>query len=311
MKTWLPTAIAAAFLGVNPQALRIAIHRGSKKYEWREAPRNGAWGKTYEIALELSAERYAAICQQHGKQFQIQGVTDNDGKENQETRGARALRRGDNGAAQSSDRDDNAPNTSEKISLETTQDGESDLRLANTQGVANARGSTQVLAQTKTQKPDKRGTGGAQSSSGIETQSGYGTPPTEPAVDGRLNDAEGFTPSDITDFKRGAKDSENCKEGRFAAVPAPLGKTSFASRLEPTANSLLITELENMNKAQAVNEMNSCPPMIKKVVWAAQVAQKYNVSVKTLYSWAKILKTDNAVSVSPDAKSKFVLRFHS
>ncbi|MDR1911253.1 MAG: Mu transposase C-terminal domain-containing protein, partial [Helicobacteraceae bacterium] len=40
-------------------------------------------------------------------------------------------------------------------------------------------------------------------------------------------------------------------------------------------------------------------------------AQKYNVSVKTLYSWAKILKTDNAVSVSPDAKSKFVLRFHS
>lgn len=70
---------------------------------------------------------------------------------------------------------------------------------------------------------------------------------------------------------------------------------------------LNIKDLENMTKIKAVNELNSCPNNLKKTLWGKSVAKKYNVSLKTLYEWAKILKKDEVEikNESIDFKAKF------
>lgn len=51
-----------------------------------------------------------------------------------------------------------------------------------------------------------------------------------------------------------------------------------------------IKELEKMNKIKAVNEMNAVPNGFGKTAWGKSIAQKYGVSLKTLYSWKKDLE---------------------
>lgn len=51
-----------------------------------------------------------------------------------------------------------------------------------------------------------------------------------------------------------------------------------------------IKDLEKMNKIKAVNEMNAVPNGFGKTAWGKSIAQKYGVSLKTLYSWKKDLE---------------------
>lgn len=64
-----------------------------------------------------------------------------------------------------------------------------------------------------------------------------------------------------------------------------------------------------MNKLKAVNELKSCPAGMSKTLWGKGVAAKYEVSLKTLYSWAKLFKQSEVEvkndELSIDFKAKF------
>ncbi|MBE3028855.1 Mu transposase C-terminal domain-containing protein [Campylobacter sp. RM9344] len=66
--------------------------------------------------------------------------------------------------------------------------------------------------------------------------------------------------------------------------------------------NIKIKDLENMNKLKAVTELNACPKGMSKTLWGKGVADKYGVSLKTLYAWAKEQKIDE-VQVSDDELS--------
>lgn len=70
-----------------------------------------------------------------------------------------------------------------------------------------------------------------------------------------------------------------------------------------------IKELEKMNKIKAINEMNAVPNGLGKTAWGKAVAQKYGVSLKTLYSWKKDFEDEhgsfNEINKSIDFKVKF------
>ena len=63
-----------------------------------------------------------------------------------------------------------------------------------------------------------------------------------------------------------------------------------------------IEDLENMNKLKAVRELKNCPKGMSKTMWGQGVAKKYGVSLKTLYEWARLFKSDE-VNVKDDELS--------
>lgn len=66
-----------------------------------------------------------------------------------------------------------------------------------------------------------------------------------------------------------------------------------------------------MHRIKAVNEMSACPATVRKTLWASQIAAKYGVSVKTLYAWAKVLKSADQVKVPVEGKRDFYITFNS
>lgn len=63
-----------------------------------------------------------------------------------------------------------------------------------------------------------------------------------------------------------------------------------------------IEDLENMNKLKAVRELKNCPKGMSKTIWGKGVAQKYGVSLKTLYEWVKLNKKED-VEIEDDELS--------
>ena len=87
------------------------------------------------------------------------------------------------------------------------------------------------------------------------------------------------------------------------------GVSCERSEVEQNAPSLKIKDIEKMNKLKAVNELKSCPAGMSKTLWGKGVAAKYEVSLKTLYSWAKLFKQSEVEvkndELSIDFKAKF------
>nr|DAR35111.1 MAG TPA: transposase [Caudoviricetes sp.] len=87
------------------------------------------------------------------------------------------------------------------------------------------------------------------------------------------------------------------------------GVSCERSEAEQNALSLKIKDIEKMNKLKAVNELKSCPAGMSKTLWGKGVAAKYEVSLKTLYSWAKLFKQSEVEvrndELSIDFKAKF------
>ena len=87
------------------------------------------------------------------------------------------------------------------------------------------------------------------------------------------------------------------------------GVSCKRSEAEQNAPSLKIKDIEKMNKLKAVNELKSCPAGMSKTLWGKGVAAKYEVSLKTLYSWAKLFKQSEVEvkndELSIDFKAKF------
>ena len=112
----------------------------------------------------------------------------------------------------------------------------------------------------------------------------------------------------------------NIDKGSDAFICAPQNERSDARRsqsgvscerseAEQNAPSLKIKDIEKMNKLKAVNELKSCPAGMSKTLWGKGVAAKYEVSLKTLYSWAKLFKQSEVEvkndELSIDFKAKF------
>ena len=87
------------------------------------------------------------------------------------------------------------------------------------------------------------------------------------------------------------------------------GVSCERSEAEQNVPSLKIKDIEKMNKLKAVNELKSCPAGMSKTLWGKGVAAKYEVSLKTLYSWAKLFKQSEVEvrndELSIDFKAKF------
>ena len=87
------------------------------------------------------------------------------------------------------------------------------------------------------------------------------------------------------------------------------GVSCERSEAKQNAPSLKIKDIEKMNKLKAVNELKSCPAGMSKTLWGKGVAAKYEVSLKTLYSWAKLFKQSEVEvkndELSIDFKAKF------
>jgi len=112
----------------------------------------------------------------------------------------------------------------------------------------------------------------------------------------------------------------NINKGSDAFICAPQNERSDARRsrsgvscerseAEQNALSLKIKDIEKMNKLKAINELKSCPAGMSKTLWGKGVAAKYEVSLKTLYSWAKLFKQSEVEvrndELSIDFKAKF------
>ena len=112
----------------------------------------------------------------------------------------------------------------------------------------------------------------------------------------------------------------NINKGSDAFICAPQNEPSDARRsrsgvscerseAEQNVPSLKIKDIEKMNKLKAVNELKSCPAGMSKTLWGKGVAAKYEVSLKTLYSWAKLFKQSEVEvkndELSIDFKAKF------
>lgn len=112
-------------------------------------------------------------------------------------------------------------------------------------------------------------------------------------------------------IKNSAESEDKCPE---PAPSAPQNERSDAeqnerSEAEQNALSLKIKDIEKMNKLKAINELKSCPAGMSKTLWGKGVAAKYEVSLKTLYSWAKLFKQSEVEvkndELSIDFKAKF------
>jgi len=58
-----------------------------------------------------------------------------------------------------------------------------------------------------------------------------------------------------------------------------------------------ISELDKMNRIKAVNEFLACPAGFKKTLWGKELANRYGVSLKTLYEWASLVKDEKKIKV--------------
>lgn len=76
------------------------------------------------------------------------------------------------------------------------------------------------------------------------------------------------------------------------SVPVRGGESDFGAcgNSQNNIKNQKIKDLEKMNKIKAVNEMNAVPNGFGKTAWGKSIAQKYGVSLKTLYSWKKDLE---------------------
>ena len=112
----------------------------------------------------------------------------------------------------------------------------------------------------------------------------------------------------------------NIDKGSDAFICAPQNERSDARRsrsgvscerseAEQNALSLKIKDIEHMNKLKAINELKSCLAGMSKTLWGKGVAAKYEVSLKTLYAWAKLFKQSEVEvkndELSIDFKAKF------
>lgn len=118
-----------------------------------------------------------------------------------------------------------------------------------------------------------------------------------------------FTDSD-SNINKGS-DAFICAEQneRSDARRSRSGVSCERSEAKQNAPSLKIKDIEKMNKLKAVNELKSCPAGMSKTLWGKGVAAKYEVSLKTLYSWAKLFKQSEVEvkndELSIDFKAKF------
>ena len=64
---------------------------------------------------------------------------------------------------------------------------------------------------------------------------------------------------------------------------------------ETKSNHKTIKDLENMQKLKAIHDFNNRPCGMGKTLWGKNVAEKYKVSLKTLYAWKKELAGDEKV----------------
>ena len=118
--------------------------------------------------------------------------------------------------------------------------------------------------------------------------------------DARLNDShlnlEPLSPDNkalnLDDMAKESKDEKNntLPTPRDAVVSRNYTndtRASFDCSKPCNKHNKKIKELEKMNKIKAINEMNAVPNGLGKTAWGKAVAQKYGVSLKTLYSWKK------------------------
>lgn len=102
-------------------------------------------------------------------------------------------------------------------------------------------------------------------------------------------------------------DLENVRDGELMGDKDVFASTKNSLKQvvknEPkTSINIKIKDLENMSRAKAVTELNACPKGFSKTLWGKQTAKKHGVSLKTLYSWAKLFKSDE-VNVKDDELS--------
>lgn len=64
---------------------------------------------------------------------------------------------------------------------------------------------------------------------------------------------------------------------------------------ETKSNHKTIKDLENMQKLKAIHDFKNRPCGMGKTLWGKNVAEKYKVSLKTLYAWKKELACDEKV----------------
>ena len=64
---------------------------------------------------------------------------------------------------------------------------------------------------------------------------------------------------------------------------------------ETKSNHKTIKDLENMQKLKAIHDFKNRPCGMGKTLWGKNVAEKYKVSLKTLYAWKKELAGDEKV----------------
>lgn len=140
--------------------------------------------------------------------------------------------------------------------------------------------------------------------------------------DARLNDShlnlEPLSPDkkalNLDDMAKESKDEKNntLPTPRDAVVSRNYTndtRASFDCSKPCNKHNKKIKELEKMNKIKAINEMNAVPNGLGKTAWGKAVAQKYGVSLKTLYSWKKDFEDEhgsfNEINKSIDFKVKF------
>lgn len=135
---------------------------------------------------------------------------------------------------------------------------------------------------------------------------------TQEDIDGYQWGCGGYSSHHSGSFD-GCRDSgRNSYQKATKEVERPLSQEAQrALTLSPKGGSVKvkIKDLENMTRVKAVNEFLACPRGFKKTLWAEGIAKKYEVTVKTLYEWAKTLKNDEIVvkdeNLSLDFRAKF------
>ncbi|GKH61212.1 hypothetical protein CE91St25_15480 [Campylobacter ureolyticus] len=140
--------------------------------------------------------------------------------------------------------------------------------------------------------------------------------------DARLNDShlnlEPLSPDkkalNLDDMAKESKDEKNntLPTPRDAVVSRNYTndtRASFDCSKPCNKHNKKIKELEKMNKIKAINEMNAVPNGLGKTAWGKAVAQKYGVSLKTLYSWKKDLEDERGSFNGVNKSINFKVRF--
>lgn len=110
---------------------------------------------------------------------------------------------------------------------------------------------------------------------------------------------------------KGVSNGEGLKADGDDVRRSRSGVSCERSEAEQNALSLKIKDIEKMNKLKAINELKSCPAGMSKTLWGKGVAAKYEVSLKTLYSWAKLFKQSEVEVRNDDLSIDFKAKFKS